>query len=138
MQKNTTYRIYSPEELDTINLDLKKWDRIFFYGDLGVWKTTFIRSILRKYLADPLLNVRSPTYTYFQKYGEHIYHFDLYRIEDEETFFLIGGQDIWDSPDTICLIEWPERVEQTHPATKTVTLQKLSDSSRDIIVEYKN
>jgi tRNA threonylcarbamoyladenosine biosynthesis protein TsaE len=87
MQKNTEeYIIQDEKELDDIVFDLVPGDRIFFYGDLGTGKSTYIRYILRKYLDDPALIVRSPTYTYYQKYGSNIYHFDLYRLEEYGTF----------------------------------------------------
>jgi tRNA A37 threonylcarbamoyladenosine biosynthesis protein TsaE len=37
-----------------------------------------------------------------------VYHFDLYRIEDPADLFLIGAEDIFADPTSICLIEWPE------------------------------
>jgi tRNA threonylcarbamoyladenosine biosynthesis protein TsaE len=57
---------------------------------------------------DPILVVRSPTYTYYQKYSTSIYHFDLYRLEDYDTFVSIGGEEILGDSCTITLIEWPE------------------------------
>jgi tRNA A37 threonylcarbamoyladenosine biosynthesis protein TsaE len=62
------YIIQDEKELDDIVFDIVPGDRIFFYGDLGAGKSTYIRHILRKYLSDPELIVRSPTYTYYQKY----------------------------------------------------------------------
>lgn len=73
---------------------LKNGDRIFFHGDLWAWKSTFIRALLRKHLSNQDLIVRSPTYTYFQKYGDNIYHFDLYRLDSLDDFFHIWGDDI--------------------------------------------
>jgi tRNA A37 threonylcarbamoyladenosine biosynthesis protein TsaE len=69
MQKTITeYIIQDEKELDDIVFDLVPGDRIFFYGDLGAGKSTYIRHILRRYLSDPTLVVRSPTYTYYQRY----------------------------------------------------------------------
>ena len=91
MQKTITeYIIQDEKELDDIGFDLVIGDRIFFYGDLGAGKSTYIRHILRKHLNNPTLVVRSPTYTYYQKYDSNIYHCDLYRIEDYTTFISIG------------------------------------------------
>ena len=69
MQKTITeYIIQDEKELDDIVFDLLPGDHIFFYGDLGAGKSTYIRHILRRYMDDPSLVVRSPTYTYYQKY----------------------------------------------------------------------
>ena len=71
MQKNThEYIISSENELEKIIFDLSPGERIFFSGDLGVGKSTFIRYLLRKYTNNPVLIVRSPTYTYYQKYND--------------------------------------------------------------------
>jgi tRNA threonylcarbamoyl adenosine modification protein YjeE len=63
-------------------------DRIFLRGDLGSGKSTFVRALLRHHLKDSALVVRSPTYTYYQKYEHNIYHFDLYRIESLDDLLL--------------------------------------------------
>lgn len=69
MQKNILEYIISDErDLHTILFDLVPGDRIFFTGDLGVGKSTFIRYLLRKHMNNENLVVRSPTYTYYQKY----------------------------------------------------------------------
>ena len=109
MQKTITeYIIQYEKELDDIVFDLVPGDRVFFYGDLGAGKSTYIRHILRKYLNNSTLVVRSPTYTYYQKYDSNIYHCDLYRLEDYSTWVSIGGEEISQDPDSIILIEWPE------------------------------
>ncbi len=78
--------------------------------------------------------VRSPTYTYFQKYGDNIYHFDLYRLTSLEDFFLIGGNDILEDPSTICLIEWPEILSSIVEPTYRISLEILSDTTRKIMI----
>lgn len=119
MQKNEqTFIINDEKSLDNCIFHLEKWDRIFFYGDLWAGKTTFIRALLRKFFQKNDIIVRSPTYTYYQQY-ENIYHFDLYRLEDFETFYMIGWAEIAESPDTIMLVEWPEILgEHISPSKK--------------------
>lgn len=125
MQKNKQISEISDEKsLDNIVFDLKKWDKIFFYGDLGAGKTTFIRALLRRYFHDENIIVRSPTYTYYQEYFREnfskIFHFDLYRLEDLETFYLIGGMEIAENSDAIMLIEWPEILGDLVKPTKII------------------
>ncbi len=140
MQKTITeYIIQDEKELDDIRFDLTPWDRIFFYGDLGAGKSTYIRHILRKYLSDPTLVVRSPTYTYYQKYDSNIYHMDLYRLEDYTTFVSIWGTEILEDKNTIALIEWPEILWDALQATKKISIEVMEDGRRRVRVEkYKN
>lgn len=137
MQKSTQkYIIHDEKELDDIDMSLTPWDRIFFVWDLGAGKSTFIRHILRKHMNDPILVVRSPTYTYYQKYSTSIYHFDLYRLEDYDTFVSIGGEEILGDSCTIALIEWPEILWDAVTYTKKISIKVLEDGGREIIITY--
>lgn len=136
MQKTITeYIIQDEKELDDIRFDLTPWDRIFFFGDLGAGKSTYIRHILRKYLNNPTLVVRSPTYTYYQKYDSNIYHCDLYRLEDYSTWVSIGGEEISQDPDSIILIEWPEILWDSVTPTKKMSIEVMEDGRRKMRVE---
>lgn len=139
MQKNTKeYIIQDEKELDEIEFNLLPWDRIFFYGDLGAGKSTTIRSILRKYLDNQSLIVRSPTYIYYQKYvdtvGQSIFHCDLYRLEDYSTWVSIGGEEILQDDQSIFLIEWPEILADTVTPTKKVSIELMETWERKISV----
>ncbi len=136
--------IHSEESLGEYVFSLSPWEKVFFYGDLGSGKSTFIRYILRKYFKNPELVVRSPTYTYYQKYelwGEDseklplVYHFDLYRIEDISTLHSIGAMEIFENPNSIALIEWPELIEDFVQPTKKVSIQILEDGNRELCIE---
>jgi tRNA A37 threonylcarbamoyladenosine biosynthesis protein TsaE len=165
MQKNIkTYTIREEKELDDMDISLTPWDRIAFSGDLGAGKSTMIRHILRKYMDDPTLVVRSPTYTYYQKYSkivgssdsridesdassvpDHptippsyhpaIYHMDLYRIEDYETWVSIGGEEIAEDPTTIMLIEWPEILGDRISYTSKISIEVMENGERKVMVE---
>ena len=64
-----TFIIHDEKSLSEIIFPLVPGDRIFLIGDLGAGKSTFVRALLRAHFGDPDLVVRSPTYTYYQKYG---------------------------------------------------------------------
>jgi tRNA threonylcarbamoyladenosine biosynthesis protein TsaE len=141
MQKNTQSFIIKDEfSLEQCHFPLLIWDRVFFYGDLGAWKSTFIRSLLRKISNNQNLIVRSPTYTYYEKYVfdnyPPIYHCDLYRIEDYDTFVSIGGEEIADDEKNIMLIEWPERLEWRVIPTKIVRLELKENCEREISISW--
>ena len=89
---------------------LKVGDVVALCGDLGAGKTCLSRGIITA-LTDTD-EVPSPTYTLVQMYessGFNIWHFDLYRLEGEGDVWELGIEEALE--DGICLIEWPERIE---------------------------
>ena len=84
---------------------------VCFYGEMGVGKTTFIKEICKKLGVKDV--VSSPTFSLVNEYltenDEFIYHFDFYRIDNEEEAYNIGVEDYFDS-NHWCLIEWPSVV----------------------------
>jgi tRNA threonylcarbamoyladenosine biosynthesis protein TsaE len=97
-------------------LDFNKENKIFvFYGDMAAGKTTFIKAICAE--LGVFDTVSSPTFSIVNEYegnGERIYHFDFYRIKSIQEAFDIGYEEYFYSGD-ICLIEWPEKVEELLP-----------------------
>ncbi len=100
--------IVTLDKIDDVVFDLHPGDRIFLRGNLGAGKTTFARKLIQKYLGNSEAQITSPTYTYYQKYGENLYHFDLYRAQNLIDIIRTGAQDIFDDDSSICVIEWPE------------------------------
>lgn len=139
MQKvSSTYILKTEEDIKNIQELPKNGDIWFFFGDLGYGKTTLIRHLLRNYFGDLSIQVRSPTYTYYTKY-DHIYHFDLYRVDDYDGFISIGGDEILQNPENISLIEWPEILEWHINPTHRVTIEIWVDGTRTIGIErYEN
>jgi len=80
--------------------------------------------------------VRSPTYTYYNKYGKNIYHFDLYRLSHYDEFFAIGGEEILDNEENISLIEWPELIGSYFKPTIEIFIQKThQENEREIEIK---
>ena len=107
---------------------------ILFHGDMGVGKTTLIKEICKILGTEDLIS--SPTFSIVNEYitsnNETIFHFDFYRIDNEEEVYNIGVEDYFDS-NHWCLIEWPSVVENLLPLENVnVYLTVLEDGQRNI------
>jgi len=80
------------------------------HGPMGAGKTTFVAA-LADALGVPPGEVNSPTFAIVNQYatasGRPVYHFDMYRLEDEQQAFDIGAEDYFYSG-ALCVVEWPE------------------------------
>ena len=89
---------------------------IAFYGAMGAGKTTFITAVCEALGVQDVVN--SPTFTIVNEYrdgrGEPVYHFDFYRINRLSEALDIGLYEYFDSG-ALCLIEWPEMIEELLP-----------------------
>lgn len=105
-------------------------------GDLGAGKTAFTRGFAS--VLSPGSIVRSPTYAIVNEYKKGtlpLYHFDLYRIEDEDDLYSVGFYDYVDSG--ICIVEWSERAESELPTPRwEVTIVGCADMERTLTVAY--
>lgn len=113
---------YSLNNISSLEIPIKKPCIIFLKWDLAAGKTT-----LSKYILNNLLwvneEITSPTYTYYNKYGEN-YHFDLYRLENYDEFFAIWAEEILDNNSGVILIEWPELIEKYYKPDLEIILKK--------------
>lgn len=93
-------------------------------GDLGVGKTIFSKGFATGLgILEP---ITSPTFTIVQVYegAKPLYHFDMYRIEDEDELEMIGYEDYFYGQG-VCLVEWANRVEDVIPKEAIwVTIEK--------------
>ncbi len=106
---------------------------LLFYGDMGVGKTTLIKEIAKRLGVTDTIS--SPTFSIVNEYeieNDKVYHFDFYRIKNEEEALDIGIEEYFFSDHWI-MIEWPEKIENLLPAKNTnIKLIKNNNGSRTI------
>lgn len=136
------YFTFSPEETETLGRQLMSRleypEFIALYGDLGVGKTAFVKGLISSVLPDAV--VTSPTYNIVNKYtfgNKNIFHFDMYRITDDDDLYSVGFYDYLD--DGIVISEWSENIPDAIPERYIkVTIEKLDHESdkRKITMEF--
>ncbi|MDO4691383.1 MAG: tRNA (adenosine(37)-N6)-threonylcarbamoyltransferase complex ATPase subunit type 1 TsaE [Porphyromonadaceae bacterium] len=148
MKEQTSYRIESVEALPRV---VERFiDEVLPYGDIfaftapmGTGKTTFIKALAEALGVEDVIN--SPTFSIINEYraepsGELIYHFDCYRLEKLSDALNLGVEDYLESG-ALCLIEWPEILEEILPTdTVRVTIEEEADTGARLLTAtyYKN
>jgi tRNA threonylcarbamoyladenosine biosynthesis protein TsaE len=132
--------IYNLQEIDVtaekiIQCAKEKSKTILFYGDMGAGKTTLIKSMAKKLGITE--EVSSPTYSLVNQYVKNditIYHFDFYRIENEEEAYDIGFEEYLNE-NTWCFIEWPSRISNLLPDDALVIRILIEDkATRKVLI----
>lgn len=83
-------------------------------ANYGAGKTKFTEGFLSYYGLEN--EISSPTFNIVNEYSykdTKIFHFDVYRLEDSDEFYEIGGEEYFDKG--ICLIEWGEIIKDILP-----------------------
>ncbi len=117
--------------------NLKPGDIIVLTGELGSGKTKFTEGFLSYFNLENELS--SPTFNIVNEYDTPnfpIYHFDVYRLEDIDEFYAIGGEEYFSSG--ICIIEWGEKIEEALPPSYlkiSFSRNYENESIRNITIE---
>ena len=91
-------------------------DYVYFQGEVGVGKTTFIRYLIN-FLQDKynqeISEIPSPTFNIVHEYkikDFKILHYDLYRVKDTNELDNIGIFE--NNENSLVLVEWPELIKK--------------------------
>ena len=99
-----------------ISKKLKLGHVVFFVGEMGVGKTTFIRYLINNFQKQnglKITEVTSPTFNLLNEYQINeirINHYDFFRLKSVEE--LINLDLFADSQNAITLIEWPQIIKK--------------------------
>ena len=132
-------KFISKSEKDTYKI-AKKFERtlsggevVILNGDLGAGKTTFTKGLAKALGITE--NVTSPTFTLMNIYTSGritLYHFDMYRIEDESEAQELGLDEFFYG-NGVCMIEWAENIKNMLPKNLiTINITKLGENEREI------
>ena len=135
------YLSHSVEETEAIGEQLGRrlsaGSVVAYRGGLGMGKTAFTRGLARGLGCHG--RITSPTFTIVNEYRgtTPVFHFDMYRLEDEDALFDIGWEDYL-TRGGVCAVEWSENVADALPEdTVFVTIARHAqhDDWRHITIE---
>lgn len=119
---------------------LRAGDTVLLAGDLGAGKTTFAQALIGA-LSEQPVEVTSPTFTLVQDYPVqlrdgtrlHIFHYDLYRIEQPSALVELGLDE---AESQVRVIEWPERLDRHFAPQSWISLRfTLENGARRVTMQ---
>jgi tRNA threonylcarbamoyladenosine biosynthesis protein TsaE len=135
---------------------LKPGDVLALKGNLGSGKTCFTQGLakalgIKKIITSPtfvLLKIYPVgckiTPVKFSKIGakqlntvniniKKLYHFDLYRLNNEKELLALGFEEILEKKDGIVVLEWPERAQKILPKKRiNINFKLIDENTRKI------
>lgn len=114
---------------------LKGGDVVCLEGDLGAGKTHFVKGLASFFEVDSS-NVSSPTFTLINEYKGtvSIYHFDCYRLKNDQEALEIGVEEYLYG-EGVSVIEWPSKISNLIPEDSIkIEIHHEGDSKRSIYI----
>lgn len=125
-----TYHIDDIDQVARQVLDYTKSDTFILNAPMGAGKTTLITAICKQLGVQD--HISSPTFSIVNEYqgsDQKIFHFDLYRINDEEELDDLGIEEYLNQ-DAIVLIEWPKLVMPYLEQFTSLEINIIDNSTR--------
>ena len=136
-----TFLSRSPEETIEFGRKLassiKRGTVIALTGDLGSGKTTFVKGLALGFGVQDKKEVKSPTFVIMHMYKGSLllYHFDLYRLNQNQDLQDIGIEDYLCDSNAVSVIEWAERVQSIYDeAHIKINITRVNETSRQLTV----
>jgi tRNA threonylcarbamoyladenosine biosynthesis protein TsaE len=132
------YKYTSRCEEDTLelaeNIESEKFPGmvICLNGELGSGKTVFVKGFAKALGIQE--TITSPTFSLVKEYHEGelpLFHMDVYRMEDSKENF---GLDDYLNQEGVCIIEWPEMIEEQLPEERLDVKVKVIDDDVRVFV----
>lgn len=116
-------------------------DIVLLKGELGSGKTTLTKGILSGLSVNS--QITSPTFSLMNVYLvkskkiNSVVHIDTYRLKNEQELVDIGVEDYLGDPNTLCVIEWPEKIGDLlqNKRTTLITIEHLEENKRKITIQ---
>lgn len=132
------YKYTSRCESDTLelaeNIESEKFPGmvICLDGELGSGKTVFVKGFAKALGITE--TITSPTFSLVKEYPDGelpLFHMDVYRLDDSKEDF---GLDDYLNQDGVCIIEWPEMIEEQLPEERLDIKFKVIDDETRVLV----
>jgi len=135
-QMQVTYTLKQLPKIAQQIIQKTKSKNILFYADMGTGKTTLIKELALQ-LGCAISS--SPTFSLVNEYdtktNEILYHFDFYRVKNEEEAYDIGFEEYL-CQNAWVFIEWPENIENLLPLdAQVITINTNEDNTRTLTLQ---
>lgn len=114
---------------------LKGGEILLLNGDLGAGKTTFTKGLAIALDVDDVIT--SPTFTIMKEYyGKlKLYHFDMYRLNDEDEVYELGFEEYLNDENGVAVIEWNKFSSFETDEVFTLNFFRIDDTTRRIEID---
>lgn len=111
---------------------------IALIGTLGAGKTRLVQAVAAA-CGVPREVATSPTFVLVNEYHgtRPIYHFDAYRLRDEDEFIELGPEEYFESYG-LTFVEWADRVESCMPQERVeIVCEAIDETERQFCVSAR-